>query len=139
MSTRTCKGCALKATISGTLTAIAQIINFDLGDIEGETYEADTLDNASAGIPYAPTGRVEGGKVSGELFFDYNLGSHAGYVGLIGSGGVACAASFPQTTSFNAAFTAAGFGLGLTVALKEGLKGKFSIKISGQPVFAAGS
>lgn len=37
------------------------------------------------------------------------------------------------------AFSAAGFGLGLTVALKEGLKGKFTIKHSGQPIFGAGS
>jgi hypothetical protein len=139
MATRPCKGTALKVTISSVLTAVAQITSLDIGDIEGETYEADTLDNASAGIPYAATGRVEGGKVSGELFFDYNVASHAGYIALIGTGGVACVVSFPQATAFNIAFTAASFGLGLTVALKDGLKGKFNIKVSGQPTFGAGS
>ena len=60
------------------------------------------------------------------------LGNHFGAT-------VAFALSFPQLTPFNVAFNAAGFGLGLTVALKEGLKGKFSIKHSGQPVFGSGS
>ena len=91
MATRPCKGTLLKATIASVLTPIAQVIGIDTGDIEGETYEADTLDNLSAGIPYAPTGRVEGGKTSGELFFDYNESSHAAYVALIGTGGVPCA------------------------------------------------
>jgi hypothetical protein len=131
----------LKITIATLLTPIAQVIGIDHGDIEEETYEADYLANASAGIPHAPTGRVEGGKTSGDLFFDYNDSSHAGYVALLGNhtAPVPCALSFPQLTPFNVAFNAAGFGLGLTVALKEGLKGKFSIKHSGQPVFGAGS
>jgi len=140
VATTPCKGTILKTTISSLLTAVAQVISLDAGDIEGETYDADTLDNSSAGIPYKSTGRVEGGKVSGELFFDYALPSHSGYIGLIGKDGVASAISFPQAASpYNMAFTGAGFALGLAVALKEGVKGKFSIKVSGLPVFASGS
>jgi hypothetical protein len=36
-------------------------------------------------------------------------------------------------------FYGAGFSLGATVALKEGLKGKFSIKLSGIPTFTSSS
>ncbi|MCH7700664.1 MAG: hypothetical protein IID37_03150 [Planctomycetes bacterium] len=70
------KGTVLQESIATVFTAIAQIISLDLPEAETETVEADTLDNANAGIPYEATGRTEGGSVSGELYFDPTLAGH---------------------------------------------------------------
>lgn len=133
-----CKGTVLKQTIASVLVPVAQIISIDLPDMESETYESDTLDNAEAGIPYSPTGRVEGGKCSGELYLDPYLAGHKSLLALL---------TTPATCVWNIVFadanhttwpfTGAGFSMGGTVALKEGLKGKFSIKLSGLPTFGS--
>ena len=56
------KGTVLEQDLAGTTyVAVAQVIDLTLPDMEMESFEADTLDNASAGIPYKATGRTEGG------------------------------------------------------------------------------
>lgn len=137
------KGSVLSLTIASALTPIAQILSLDAGDVESETFEADYLDNGSPGIPYAPTGRVEGGKVNGELFFDQSLAGQAGYMALIaappssGSAGtLSLGGSSSSTRSGLMSFVGAGFGMGLALALKDGVKGKFNIKVSGLPTFS---
>lgn len=140
MSKVICKGTVLEVTISTVLTPIAQVVSIDAGDVEAETFEADTLDNASPGIPYMNTGRVEPGKISGELFFDYSLASHIGFVGLITTPvSTPNAGKILFTNAQLMAFTAVGHSLGLTVALKDGLKGKFSMKLAALPTFSAGT
>lgn len=131
-----CKGTVLKQSIASVLTAVAQVVSLDLPEMESETYENDTLDNASAGIPYAPTGRTEGGKCSGELFLDPALAGHKALLALLTTP-AACnwSVTFADTGATVWTFAGAGFSLGGTVALKEGLKGKFSIKLSGLPTF----
>ena len=121
MSKIICKGTFLKVTIASALTTLAQVISIDAGDIENETTEVDTLDNSSPGIPYMNTGRVEAGKISGELFFDGSDASHIAYVGF-------CTA--PPTAPVNGkilftnaqlmAFAAVGFAL---LALAAAAKG----------------
>src|SRR5688572_12231797 len=69
------KGTILKIEIASTLTAVAQLISLDLPEGAAETFEADTLDNANAGIPHKPTGRTEGGSVGFEGFLDPVLAS----------------------------------------------------------------
>lgn len=76
MAKLVCKGTALQHSIASTLTDIAQIVSFDGPDAEVETVESDTLDNTAVGIPMSVTGRVTGGTVSGELFFDPSLAGH---------------------------------------------------------------
>lgn len=131
-----CKGTVLKQTIASVLTAVAQITSLDLPDMESETYEADTLDNASAGIPYAPTGRTEPGKCGGELFLDPALAGHKALLALLTTPAL-CVWNivFADAAHTVWPFTGAGFSMGGSVALKEGLKGKFSIKLSGLPTF----
>jgi hypothetical protein len=71
-----CKGTKLQHEVATVLTDIAQLISLDGPDAEVETFEADTLDNANAGIPMKPTGRSAGGSVSFEMFLDPALAGH---------------------------------------------------------------
>jgi len=131
-----CKGTVLQQEIASGYTAVAQIISLDLPDMEAETYESDTLDNSDPGIPYSSTGRTEGGSLSGELFYDPALDGHQALLTLLGA---------PPSTSENWklvfadaapttwSFAGAGFGFGGTVALNDGLKGSFSIKLDKIP------
>lgn len=136
MSVLKCKGTVLQQAIASVLTAVAQVISLDLPEMESETFESDTLDNANAGIPYTPTGRTEGGKCSGELFLDPALAGHKAMIALLTTP-VACnwAIKFADAGTTTWPFAGAGFSLGGTVALKEGLKGKFGIKLNGLPTF----
>lgn len=130
------KGTVLQQSISSVLTAVAQVISLDLPEMESETYESDTLDNAGAGIPYDPTGRTEGGKVSGELFLDPALSGHKSMLALLVTPvNTNWAIKFADAATTTWPFTGAGFSLGGSVALKEGLKAKFGIKLSGLPTF----
>jgi hypothetical protein len=131
-----CKGTKLQQSIASVLTDVAQIISLDLPEMEAETYEADTLDNALAGIPYAPTGRTEGGKCSGELFLDPALAGHKALIALLTTPALCnWAIKFADAGTTTWPFSGAGLSLGGTVALKEGLKGKFGIKLNGLPTF----
>lgn len=126
------KGTVLKQDISAQLTAIAQIITISLDGAESLTYDANTLDNTSAGIPYEPTGYSEGGSVSGELFFDPVLTGHQEMTDSIITPVIkayevvwADAATTPWSLSV------AGLGMNFATALNDGLKATFSGKLSG--------
>lgn len=136
MSQLICKGTVLQQTISSVLTPVAQVIGIDLPEMESETYESDTLDNSDAGIPYAPTGRTEGGSASGELFLDPALTGHKAMLALLTTPATCVwAIVFADVAVTTWTFTGAGLSMGGTVALKDGLKGKFGIKLSGIPTF----
>lgn len=133
------KGTALKQELASVYTAVAQVISLELPEAESETFEADTLDNANAGIPYKQTGRSEGGSCSGELFYDPALAGHKALTELIKT---------PQAENWKIvfadagasewAFAGAGFSLGGAVALNDGLKGSFKIKLDGIPTYPTG-
>ena len=106
---------------------------------ESETFEADTLDNTDAGILYGQTGRSEGGSCSGELFYDPALDSHKDLLELIRvPAEETWKITFADTGASTWTFTGAGFSFGGTVALNDGLKGSFSIKLSGIPTYPSG-
>jgi hypothetical protein len=135
-----CKGTVLQQYLVATFTPVAQIISLDLPDMEAETFEADTLDNANAGIPYDPTGRTEGGSVGGELFYDPALAGHQAILTLLTTPPATAAKEtwkiiFADTGASEWAFTGAGVSFGGTVALGDGLKGSFGIKVDGLPTF----
>lgn len=137
-----CKGTTFKVTIATVLTPLAQIISMDFGPIKMETVECDTLDNTSPGIPKMNTGRVDGGKVSGELYFDPALAGHVSYVGLVEAPPtttMACAIVFANSPASTMLYNAVGFSLSGTIGLKDGLKGKFDMEISGLPTFSTAS
>lgn len=139
MSKIKCKGTALAQEIASSYVTVAQVISLELPTVESETFEADTLDNTDAGIPYQATGRTEGGSCSGELFYDPALTGHQNLTELL---------RVPQDENWQITFmdsedstwtfTGAGFSLGGTVALNDGLKATFSIKLDGIPTFPSG-
>ncbi len=131
-----CKGTVLQQTVASTLTAVAQIISLDGPGMESETFEADTLDNSDAGIPYQTTGRTEGGSVSGELFLDPALQNHNNLQYLLDNpGDEAWNIIFADAGVTEWPFTGAGFSLSPAVALNDGLKASFGIKLSKLPTF----
>lgn len=69
MAKITSKGTLLKKSISASYTTIAAIRRLTAPDAEVEVYDATALDS-STGREKKITGFVDGGKCSGELFFD---------------------------------------------------------------------
>ena len=123
-----CKGTKIQEDIASTLTDIAQVLSIDGPDPEVETFEADTLDNASAGIPKKPTGRTDGGSVGFEMFFDPSLADHTGLLDLIEtpvSKGWALVWSDAVVWPFDGIFK----GLSPTVDMADGLKASASIEL----------
>ncbi len=128
------KGTVLKQDISSTLTAVAQVISLDISGAESETFECDSLDNTSSGIPYSQTGRSEGGSTSGELFFDPVLAGHQAMTDIIITPAeTAWEVVFADAGSTPWSILGAGLSFGVTVALNDGLKSSFEIKHSGLP------
>lgn len=127
------KGTVLEQDISSTLTAVAQIISIDLPEAEVETVEADTLDNADAGIPYEQTGRVEGGSLGLEMYFDPALAGHQEFTDKLNDP----LTNLPDDYNIEFAdaattawpFTAAGISLGGSIAVNDLVKAKVSIKL----------
>lgn len=129
-----CKGTKFQIAVADVLTDIAQVISIELPEAQSETFESDTLDNELAGIPYDPTGRTEGGSASMELFLDPTLSSHQTITGLLVEPELTdCAIVFADLGATTWGFVGAGFSLGGTVALKDGLKGKAAVKLSRIP------
>ena len=149
-----CKGTTLEQDIAGTTyVAIAQVIDIDLPDMEMETFEADTLDNTDAGIPYFATGRTEGGSFSANIFFDPKDTSHIEWMSYLSVTGVIDGAAAadreyevsmrltfanPATpTASEWAWVCAGISMGATVALGDGLKASIGGKLKGIPTFTS--
>jgi len=133
-----CKGTVLQQEIGTVYTAVAQIISLDLPEMESETFDADTLDVATAGIPYQPTGRTEPGSLSGELFYDPALAGHQALLELLTTPAAEnWKIIFSDTGVSEWTFSSAGLSFGGTVALNDGLKGSFSLKLADLPSFPA--
>jgi hypothetical protein len=133
-----CKGTVLEREIASVYTAVAQVLSIDLPKMQSETYEADTLDNANAGIPYKVTGRTEGDSVGFELFFDPALTGHKGMLALLTTPAaqnwkVKFADAGPSTWTI----PSSGFSFGGKVDMKDGLKAQCSFKVDGLPTFPA--
>jgi len=131
-----CKGTVLEQEIAAAYVAVAQVISIDGPESESETYESDTLDNTDAGIPYSHTGRTEGGSLSGDLFFDPALAGHTNFLDLLTTPQAEnWKLIFADAATTEWPFVGAGFSFSPTVALNDGLKGSFSIKLSKIPTF----
>ena len=129
--------------IAGASAAVGQMISIDLPEMEVETFEADTLDNSNAGIPHKASGRIEGGSVGGELFLDPMVSSTAIRGFLIGGAANLTPAAASNTASVvlgdgstTCTFATAGMSLGGAVALNEAVKGNFTAKLDGIPVWS---
>lgn len=134
------KGTALKIEIVSVLTAVANLVSLDLPEGAAETFEADTLDNASPGIPHKATGRVEGGSVGFEGFLDPVLASFQALTDLLTTPVLAttndgASITFSDTAATVWAFTMAGITIGGSVALNDGVKFSGSIKLDGMVTY----
>lgn len=127
------KGSIYKKEVSTVLTTIGQLISIDLPEHEIETFEADTLDNANDGIPYKPTGRVEGGSIGLEGFLDPVLASFQILTDWINAPATPEGGSitFADTASTAWTFEQAGITLGGSIALNDGVKFTATIKLDG--------
>lgn len=139
MSKLKSKGTALSVSIASVYTAVAQIIDMDKDDMAEEFFESDTTDNPDAGIPYDPTGRTEGGSLSGNLFLDPALSIHKTLLGFLATPAArAWKLTFADTAATAWTFSGVGFSLaGPKVNLKDGVKAAFKIKLSKLPTFPA--
>lgn len=138
-----CKGTVFAQDLAGVAyVAMAQVIDIDLPDMEMETFEADTLDNALAGILHEPTARSEPGSFSANVFYDPADASHTEWLSYLSTTGVLsalivkCRITFADAATSTWTFVCAGIGAGGTVALNDGLKMSISGKLSGLPTFA---
>jgi len=126
------KGTVVKQTISASLTAVAQVIDFTHDGAENETYDATTIDTSGAGKEYSQTGYSEGGNVSLSLFYDPALAGHKAITAYIATPAnciwnIVTTDTGPTTN----AFTVAGVGFGFSGSMNDGLKCDVNLKITG--------
>jgi hypothetical protein len=127
-----CKGTIIRQTISASLTAVAQITDFNHDGAESETFDATTLDTSGAGKEYSQTGYSEGGNFGFTIFYDDMLAGHQAITDLVTTP-ASCVWNIQTTAASSAAmaFTSAGVGFGFTGAMNDGLKADVSLKITG--------
>ena len=135
-------GTVLSLASGTTYTPVAQIMSFGVSGMQTETYESRTIDG-TAGIEYDPTGYVEGGSTTFELFHDWALTGHQDIHDLITSAcllttGAANKTNWKiiaaNTASTQMTMVAAGVGMDLTGEMSSGLKASVTLKHSGCPV-----
>lgn len=136
------KGSILSLASGTTYTPIAQVISYSMSGMQTETYDSRTIDG-TAGIEYDPTGYVEGGSTTFELFHDWALTGHQDIHDLITA---ACLLTTglpnktnwklvaPNTNSSQITMVAAGVGIDITGEMSSGIKASVSLKHSGCPV-----
>lgn len=134
------KGTKLQIEVASVLTDVAGLISLDLPEGAAETFEADTLDNADAGIPHKSTGRVEGGSVGFEGFLDPVGATFQNLTDLLNTPTLAAtndggAIKFADTAATSWPFLIAGISLGGSVALNDGVKFSGSIKLNGKVTY----
>lgn len=127
MAIRKCKGTTLQVTIASVLTTVAQVIELNVGQDAIETFEADYLENSSAFIPKAQTGRSTTGDISGTLFFDQALANHA-FINSTITTPASVAGKINLIGGNYQTFDIISFALGLSVRLNDGLKGNFTLQ-----------
>lgn len=131
MSKVICKGTKWQRTVSMSLTDVAQAISIEHSGSKAETFDSTTLDG---GVYKTKdhTGYAEGGTVSIELFYDPALSGHQAITDQQATPADNANKIIYADTS-EQAFTSAGIGFGVTVAMNDGLKGTVEIEVDGDP------
>lgn len=128
-----CKGSVFKMTISASLTAVAQLTQFELTGSEAETVESRTLDG-SVYIPFDHTGYAMGGDFSAEGYWDPALAGHKFITSIQATpASNACQITYANGSSTTQSFSGTGWKFGMTVAMSDLLKMQFGCKVSGDP------
>ena len=127
------KGSVYKQEVSSSLTAISQLFSISLPEHAIETFQADTLDNTNDGIPYKPTGRVEGGSIGLEGFLDPVLASWQILTDWMNAPTTPEGGSITFADSATTAWTFenAGITLGGNIVMADGTKFTATIKLDG--------
>jgi hypothetical protein len=126
------KGTVLNQTITTTLTAVAQVIEFGQSGSASETFDATTIDTAGAGKEYQPTGYSEGGTFDFSLFYDPALAGHQAITDEIATPATnSWSLVFGDSATTTSTFDSAGVTIGLTGAMNDGLKQDVSLKLTG--------
>lgn len=127
------KGHVVEHTISCMLTPIAQIIEFELTGAGSETYKSTTLDGGVYHT-YDPTGYSEPGSVNATLFYDPALAGHQFFGDTMDApADNAMRVTHTDSGSTTQSFTVAGVQLGYNVVQDDGVRGRVSWKIDGDP------
>lgn len=133
------KGTVLQQTISASLTSIAQLISLTVSEAQNEMHDADYLGNTAAGILQQSTGRTTVPTITGEIFYDPVNTTHAFLAAFLATpaavAGNAGKIILADTGTSEIAYTAGGFGMGVNVALGDGLKAPFTIMPTGVPTY----
>lgn len=127
------KGTALKLSISSVFTTIAAVIGLNGPGMKPAVYDATALDSG-VGMEKKPTGYVDGGTVSGNLFFDPVAATHQALTDLVTTPAVASwknVWSDGASTEWPYSGTLTGFNP--SAALADGLKADFEITLDGIP------
>jgi hypothetical protein len=127
MSKLKCKGTTLEVEIATVMTAIAQVIELDVGQDAIETFDADTLDNASPHIPKEQTGRSSVADISGMLFYDPDAATHQFITDTINAP-VKVNGNITLANADELTFEIVSFAMGLTVRMNDGLKAPFTMQ-----------
>jgi hypothetical protein len=128
-----CKGSIFKMTISASLTAVAQLTDFEVTGIEAETVDSTTLDGGVFKT-YDHTGYAEGGEFNANGLYDPALSGHQ-FIGdiITTPADNACQITYANGGGTTQSFTGAGWKWGVTVAMNDLLKMNFGCKIDGDP------
>lgn len=123
----------LSQDISGTYTAIAQVISFEESGADTERYDSTSLDTGVFKTQDV-TGYAAPGELTLELFWDPALAGHQ-----LLTDQLAAPASrnyrvtFADQATTQKTFAACGLGFGYKVAMADGLKGTVKLPITGDP------
>jgi hypothetical protein len=136
-------GTVLQQSISGTYTAVAQVLSISRSGCGDEVFDATSLDSPSDSNSVVwkekvKAGATEPGKVAFEVYFDPALTGHQAILGQIG---VAPSGGTPSTTAWKViypnsggafdGFTSAGIQYGIDVKMGDGLKASFDLDLTG--------
>ena len=124
------KGSVLSQTITTTLTAVAQVIDFSHTGVETQVFDSTTLDTTGSGREYTASGLTEGGSVDASLFFDPALAGHQAILDDVTTPVERnWSLTFADASTTVATFDVAGIGLGITGTMEDGLKADISLKL----------
>ncbi len=130
-----CRGSVVKVKIATVYTTIAQVLSINVGAKASVVKEVPCLDDIGFDIQKINVNEISQEDITGELYFDPALAGHTFLTDTIDEG----AAGFPvdikvvlsDADDSEITGQAAGFGLALTVANQDAIKGNYTIMPKG--------
>lgn len=136
------KGSILSVDVATVLTAVAEVLSIDHSGAESETFKYSSLGTTASGHEYLATGYSEGGTVDAELYFLPATAGHQVFTDEITAPTTVVAnqldgqITFADTGATTMPFKIAGVGIGISIAMDDGVKSSVSMKTNGIPTYA---